>query len=84
MTTLLLVLVVSLVCGVLFVVAVIRPRRSRRMQEGIDRSAERSREKVERHGGRLGDVASQGLSAMQAAADASAEKGREVSDEEAP
>ena len=80
MKALLLVVILAIVCVVLFIAGVISPRRSRRMQDGVDRLSLRGEDKSDRRAGRFGDVTRKSLEKMRGGADASAEKGREVHD----
>ena len=80
MKVLVLALVVALVCVVLFVVGVVAPARSRRMQRSVDRLSRKGEDTSDRNAGRLGDANRKMLEKMRHAADASAEKGRELHD----
>ena len=84
MKVLLLVAVLVIVCVVLFVVGVISPRRSRRMQRSVDRASRKGEDKSDRNAGRLGDANRKMLEKMRHAADASAEGGRKVHDRLTP
>ena len=78
MKVLVLVFVVAVVCVLLFVVGVVAPARSRRMQRSVDRLSRKGEDTSGRNAGRLGDANRKMLEKMRHAADASAEKGREV------
>jgi hypothetical protein len=77
---LLLVAVLLVLCGALFVVGLLAPRRSRRMEEGFDRVALQAEEKSEEKGGRVGEMTERSIEMVRRAADTSAEKGREAHD----
>jgi hypothetical protein len=77
---LILIVLLAVVCVVLFIAGVISPRRSRRMQEGVDRLSRWGEDKGDRRAGRFGDVSRKSLKKMRGGADASARKGREVHD----
>jgi hypothetical protein len=78
MKALLLLGVLAVVCVVLFVVGVFSPRRSRRMQEGVDRLTRTGERKSDQKAGRFGDATERGLRLMRKAADRSARKGRDA------
>ena len=78
MKALILGVVVLLVCAVLFVTGVISPGRSRRMQRGVGRVANKGKRKGDNNAGRFGDMTRDMLQHAHDAADASAEKGREL------
>lgn len=80
MHTAVLLILFALFCVVLFVVGVIAPRRSRRMQQKVDALSLRGERKGDDNAGRIGDAATRSLEKMRGAADTSAEKGREVHD----
>ncbi len=84
MKVLVLLLGVVLVCVVLFVVGVIAPARSRRMQRSVGRLSRKGEDKSDRNGGRLGDANRKMLEKMRHAADASAQKGRHVNERLTP
>jgi hypothetical protein len=67
-------------CIVLFVTGVIRPGKSRRMQDGVDRASTKAEEKSDRRAGPFGDVTGSSLRAARKTADKSAEVGREAHD----
>ena len=72
--------VVLAVCLVLFLTGVIRPGRSRRMQDGVDRASTKAEEKSDRSAGPFGDMTESSLRAARKSADKSAEAGREAHD----
>ncbi len=72
--------VVLLVCLVLFLAGVIRPGRSRRMQDGVDRASGKAEQKSDQGGGVFGDVTESSLRAARKTADRSAEAGRHAHD----
>ena len=76
--------VVLVVCIVLFLTGVIRPGRSRSMQEGVDRASGKAERKSDQGGGLFGDVTESSLRAARKTADRSAEAGREAHDELTP
>ena len=80
MKVLLLAVIVVVVCVVLFLVGVVAPARSRRLQRSVDRLSRKGEDTSDRNAGRLGDANRMMLEKMRRAADASAEKGREVHD----
>ena len=80
MHTILLIVIFAIVCIVLFTVGVIAPRRSRRMQQKVDELSLKAEQKGDDNAGRVGDAATRSLEKMRGAADASAEKGREIHD----
>ena len=84
MKSLLLILVLIPICVVLFITGVVAPRRSKKMQRGVDRLAKKGEVRGDRNGGRLGDVTQSTLEAMRRAADASARGGRRVNDKVTP
>ncbi|MDQ3958538.1 MAG: hypothetical protein M3273_09475 [Actinomycetota bacterium] len=84
MKLLLVVVALGFVCVVLFVTGVLSPRRSRRMQDKVDEVAQKGEVKGDADAGRLGDVTRDALEKTRRAADASAEKGRDVRDRIAP
>lgn len=61
---------------VLFVVSVIAPRKSKRLQGWIDERLERGQDKGDRSAGRLGNVTAKTLALTQAAADKTSRAGR--------
>ena len=78
MKAVLAILILAIVCLVLFVTGLISPGRSRRMQAKVDRLARKGEAKGESSGGRVGDLTRTGVEKMRNAADASADKGREI------
>ncbi|MDQ3985958.1 MAG: DUF6411 family protein [Actinomycetota bacterium] len=80
MKALLLILILLLVCAVLFAVGVLSPRRSRKMQRGVDRVARKGEVKGDRSAGRFGDLTQKGLKQSRNATDVSGRKGREIHD----
>ena len=72
--------VVGVVCVVLFLAGVFRPKRSRRMQERTGALARKAEDKGKQKGGKLGDVAQAVLRRSRHAADRSAEKGRQINE----
>ncbi|MDP8956601.1 MAG: hypothetical protein M3N24_06560 [Actinomycetota bacterium] len=78
MKAVLLVGVLVVVCIVLFVVGVLRPGRSRRMQDRVDRASMKAERNSDRRAGRFGDVAESSLRVARKTADNSAEAGREA------
>jgi hypothetical protein len=72
--------VVLAVCLVLFLTGVVRPGRSRSMQDGVDRASAEGEQKSDQSGGVFGDVTESSLRAGRKAADKSAEAGREAHD----
>jgi hypothetical protein len=78
--TLLFVMIGAVVCVVLFVAGIFRPRRSRRMQGGLDRLTRSGEQKSKRRAGTLGDLTGSALTWMRKAVDKSAEKGRALHD----
>jgi len=76
----LLVVVVLVVCIVLFIVGVFAPRRSRRMQQAVDRFSKKGEGKGDRNAGKLGDLTRDALEKSRAAADRSARAGRRVNE----
>jgi hypothetical protein len=73
-----LLLLVVLFCIVLFVAAVVAPRRSQRLQGWYDRLLRRGERKGDRNAGKLGDLTEAGLKGARRMGDASAETGRKV------
>lgn len=80
MHTTILIILFAIVCVVLFLAGVVAPRRSRRMQHKIDELSLKAEQKGDDNAGRVGDAATRSLEKMRGAADASAEKGRELHD----
>jgi hypothetical protein len=78
MKALALILILAIVCAVLFVAGVIIPRRSRRMQEWVSRTARNAERKSDQSAGPIGDVTRAGVKKMRHAAEASARGGRRV------
>ena len=66
------------------VVGVVSPRRSRRMQISVDRLSRKGEDTSDRNAGKVGDANRKMLEKMRHAADASAEKGRDVHDRLTP
>lgn len=78
------VIVLLLVCVVLFVVGVLSPARSRRMQGSVDKLSKKGQSKSGDRAGRLGDATATALKKSRKAADASARAGRRVHDKITP
>ena len=78
MKIILLAVIAAVVCVVLFIAGVISPRRSRKMQRGVDHLVEKGEERAGDNAGRLGDATEASLRKMRGASDASAQKGRDV------
>ena len=76
--------VLVVLCIVLFVTGVLRPGRSRRMQDGVDRASMKAEEKSDRTAGPFGDATESSLRAARKTADKSAEAGREARDKLKP
>ena len=72
--------VVLVVCLVLFLAGVIRPGRSRKMQDGVDKTSAKAEEKSDRGAGLFGDMTESSLRAARKTADKSAEAGRDAHD----
>lgn len=62
----------------LFVISVVAPRKSRRLQGGIDERLERGQEKGDHSAGRLGNWTATTLAVTQRAADRTSQAGRKV------
>ena len=81
MKLLALVLVIGIVCAVLFLIGVLSPRRSRRLQALTGTLSKKAERKSEQKAGRFGDFTRDALRRSRHAADRSAEKGRRIRDE---
>ena len=75
-----LLVLVALFCVVIFVVGVVAPRRSRRLQRWYDRLLRRGERKGDRSGGKFGDLTEKSIRGARRAGDASAKAGRKVHD----
>jgi hypothetical protein len=65
-------------CAVLFVAGFVAPKRSRRLQKGMDRILRKGERKSDRSAGRLGDWTEASLEKVRRVGDKSAEAGRSV------
>ena len=65
---------------VLFVVSVVAPRKSKRLQRWLDGRLERAQQKGDRSAGRLGNWTAKTLALTQGAADKTSQTGRRVRD----
>ncbi|HEX2090474.1 MAG TPA: hypothetical protein VHI54_11205 [Actinomycetota bacterium] len=70
--------IVVVVCLVLFLTGVVRPGRSRKLQDGVDRASAKAEEKSDQGAGLFGDATESSLRAARRTADKSAEAGREA------
>jgi hypothetical protein len=68
----------ALLCVVLFLAGLIAPRRSRRLQERIDRLLRRGEDKANRNAGKVGDAQAKSLNVVRRAGDKSADAGRSL------
>lgn len=78
MKILLVAVVVLIACVVVFVVGVVAPRNSRKLQARAGKSLRKAESKSDRSGGKLGDMTSDSLDKARKAVNASARKGREI------
>ena len=84
MKALALIVILAVICIVLFIVGVIVPRWSRKLQHGVDELSKRGEVKGDRNAGKLGDITESALKGTRRAADASARAGRRVNDKITP
>jgi hypothetical protein len=70
--------IVIVFCTVLFLAGVISPKRSRKLQKGVDKLARKGEVKADRNAGKLGDATQTMLEKSREAADASARAGRRL------
>lgn len=84
MKALVLVVILLVVCIVLFIAGVVAPRRSKKMQAGVDKLSKKGEGKGDSNAGKLGDLTSAALEKSRAAADASARAGRAVNEKITP